>query len=517
MKAASLTLVLIPALTLPATTRLPAADPAVTFYEQIQPIIFGNCSSCHHAGETAPFSLVTYSDVSRKARTIQRVINDQYMPPWHAESRSHTFVDDRRLDPKEIALFNRWVEQGKAEGDPDKSLPQPVFTRGWHLGKPDIILKMAAPFNVPADGPDIYRNFVLPMNIPDDKWIKAIELHPSAPSVMHHSLYFLDTSGTAVKRDGTDGQPGFRGMSFRKCIALGGYVPGVTPRKLPGDLARPLPKGSDLILASHFHPSGKPEKEQTTVGIYLADSPPTRNIATIQVPPGFGRTAGIDIAPGEKNFQIQDQYTIPADVEAVCISGHAHYICETMKMTATYPEGKVEDLLNIPDWDLDWQDTYYFQDHIVLPRGTILTTTIKYNNSDDNPDNPFSPPRRIKWGRQSTDEMGSITLTVAPVHQAGEKMLTVTKTLSQAKMVADLARELQKSRVLDRLPQIVNSLDKNGDGNLSKEELPSRLRNALLLRLDKDGDENLNPSEIESLHSWLRNLRNSRKTADSAQ
>ncbi len=486
---------------------LSAAGTPVTFNEHIQPIVHQNCSACHREGESAPFSLITYSDVSKKARTIKRVISDGYMPPWQAESSGHVFLDERKLDAKEITLFNQWIEQGKREGDPEKASPPPSFPKGWQLGKPDIIVTMAAPFEVPADGPDIYRNFAIPLNIPEDKWIKAIELRPSAPSVLHHSLYFLDTSGTAVKQDSKDGKPGFKGMSFRKKIALGGYVPGVTPHKLPGDLARPLPKGSDLVLSSHFHPSGKAEKEQTKVGIYLADKAPSREITSIQVPPGFGRTAGIDIAPGNANFIIDAEFTVPIEAEAICISGHAHYICKTMKMTATFPGGKTDVLLNIPDWDLDWQDTYYFKDKVILPKGTVLKTTIVYDNSKNNPDNPFSPPKRVKWGRESTDEMGSITLTAVPTGELGGQKLTFAKAADRAKMFAALAKELQRSRVLDRLPAVVNSLDKNGDGSLNKDELPPKLKDSLLKRLDDNGDGSLDPTELENLRKWLQELR----------
>ena len=400
------------------------ADEAITFNEHIAPIVHQNCSSCHREGESAPFSLITFSEVSKKAGTIKRVISDRYMPPWHAGPGAHKFLDERRLTDDQIALFSKWIEQGKQEGENSGKEP-PHFTKGWQLGEPDLVVTMKAGYEVPADGPDIYRNFVVPLDLPEDKWVKAIELRPSARAVLHHSLFFLDSSGTARKLDGKDGKPGFRGMSFRTSGSLGHYVPGVTPRKLPGDLARPLAKGADLILSSHFHPTGKPETEQTTVGFYFADGPPSRKLNEIQIPPAFGRKAGIDIPAGKSDYSIGDSFTLPADAEAVCITGHAHYICETMKMTATFPDGKTEVLLDIPDWDLDWQDTYYFEEKVILPKGTVLKSEITYDNSENNPDNPNIPPKRIKWGRESTDEMGSMTLTVVPAEAEDERSLKI--------------------------------------------------------------------------------------------
>ena len=485
----------------------PADDEAVTYHRDIAPIIYQNCTGCHRDGESAPFPLTNFAEVSRKALTINEVVGDRYMPPWHANTEVTQFRDVRRLTPGQISLIDRWVTAGKPEGNPSEAPAPPAFTPGWQLGKPDLVIKMAAPYAVPADGPDIYRNFVLPLDLPEDKWVKAIELRPSARSVVHHSLYFLDDSGTARKLDGKDGKPGFNGMSFRQSGALGGYVPGVSPRKLPEDLARPLPKGSDLVLSTHFHPSGKAEMEQTTVGIYLTDTAPSRKLEELQVPPGFGRSAGIDIPPGEANFTIKDSYKLPVDVEAFSVSGHAHYICETMKMTATHPDGTTEVLLDIPDWDMDWQDTYFFAEPVVLRAGTVVESVITYNNSVGNPENPFNPPQRIKWGRESTDEMGSITLVGVALDASDDQRLNLSNKAQRVKIFAQLGKELRNTGVLERLPAIVKSLDSNGDGSLQESELPQRMRAALLMKLDEDGDKSLNPSEIESLKDWIESMK----------
>lgn len=485
---------------------LSAEETPVTYHRDIAPIVYHNCTGCHRTGESGPFPLTNYEEVSRRAKTIARVVNDRYMPPWHANTEVTKFMEVRQLADTEIAAINRWIEAGKPEGDAADAPPFPEFPEGWQLGEPDIILTMAEAYPVPAEGRDIYRNFVLPLDLPEDKWVKAVELRPSARSVVHHSLFFLDDTGKARELDGKDGKPGFSGMSFRPNDGLGGYVPGVTPRKLPGDLARPLPKGSDLILSTHFHPSGKAELEKTTVGLYLTDTPPSRKLEQIQVPPNFGRTAGIDIAPGQKDFKIEDTFKIPVDVEAHFVSGHAHYLCETMRMTASLPDGTEKVLLDIPDWDLDWQDTYYFAEPIVLPASTVVKSVITYDNSVDNPDNPNNPPVRVKWGRESTDEMGSITLAGVALNESDTTRLDLSNKANRARLFTELGKELRNSGVLERLPSVVKSLDKNADGRLDESELPQRMRGALLLRLDENGDKALDAGELEKLKSWLETL-----------
>src|SRR5262249_23648373 len=223
----------------PASPELPDK---VTFSEHIAPIIFDKCTACHRPGEAAPFKLMTYRDVQKRGRTILKVVERRYMPPWQPEPGHGEFRDERRLSDHQIALIRRWVQTGMAEGDP-RMLPQlPKFKEGWFLGKPDLIVTMDRAFDVAAGGPDVYRNFVLRLNLPEDKWVTAIELRPSAREVVHHALYFSDSNRAAWKLDGQDGQPGFAGMAFRGSGLLGGWAVGGTPRRLPRGLALPLPK-----------------------------------------------------------------------------------------------------------------------------------------------------------------------------------------------------------------------------------------------------------------------------------
>jgi len=401
-----------------------------TFTEDVAPILYEKCVTCHRTGEAAPFPLISYADVQKKGRQIAKVTASRYMPPWHAAHGFGEFADERRLSDTEISTIGRWVSAGMPEGDRKKMPVMPVFPDGWHLGTPDLVLKMPAGFDVPADGADVYRNFVIPVRLPDDKWIRAIEFHPSARKAVHHVLFAYDATGGTAKMDGRDGKPGFGGMGSVGVGGvsggtgpLGGWAVGATPQFLPTGVALALPKGSDLVLQMHFHPTGKAETEQSTVGIYFASEAPERRLWSLQVPALFGFGSGIDIPAGQKDFSIEDSMTLPVDVRVFSIAAHAHYIAKEMKATAALPDGGTQPLLWIPDWDFAWQDRYTYKTPVLLPKGTRIYARLVYDNSDDNPHNPATPAKRVQWGEQSFDEMGSVILAVQTVRKEDEPVL----------------------------------------------------------------------------------------------
>ncbi len=400
----------------------------MTFNEHIAPIIYNNCSKCHHAGEVAPFSLMNYSDVASHARDIAIQTQSHFMPPWKPEPGWTAYRDERRLTPAQIALIQQWVANGSPQGDAAKAPLAPQFTDGWQLGTPDLILEMPAAFSVPADGEDIYRNFVIPTNLTDDKWIRAVELKPTARAVLHHSLFFGDTSGNARKQEQStkDGQPGFPGFGTIFSVVdtnsalnggLGGWVPGTTPAFLPDGIAMPLPKGSDFLLQTHFHPNGMARTEKTVIGLYFGPKP-ARIMTQVQVPAFFGIRSNIDIPAGETNYKVRGSFVLPADVDAVGVWAHAHFLGREAKLTATLPTGEVRILLWIRNWEFNWQDQYLFNDLLPLPKGTRLDGELTYDNSATNYRNPNNPPKRVQWGENSTDEMGSLLLNVVPKNPA---------------------------------------------------------------------------------------------------
>ena len=434
---------------------------AVTFSENVAPIVFNHCTTCHRPGEAAPFTLMNYEDVKQHGKLIATVTEARRMPPWKAGPSDYAFKNERRLSDAEIATIQQWLDAGMPEGDKSRMSPMPAFTQGWQLGPPDLVVAMKEPFRVPAYGRDIYRNFVLPLSLTEDKWVKAIDFRPSARTVVHHSLFYLDDTGAARAEDAKDPLPGYDGgmgggvvglgrgtanlqqalglllgrggpaaggdagsgadmgdIVSRVSGGLGGWALGGQARALPDGLAYFVPKGSDLILSTHFHPSGKEEDEASTVGLYFTDKAPTKKFSGVQLPPIFGALAGVNIPAGEKAYTVTDSFVLPVDVKAFGTGAHAHYIAKDMQLTATLPDGQVKKLLWIQDWDFAWQEQYAYKDYVLLPKGTRLDGSISYDNSADNPRNPSSPPRRVRWGEQSTDEMGSVGIQVVAANEA---------------------------------------------------------------------------------------------------
>jgi hypothetical protein len=418
---------------LPAAEKTEAVPNKPTFAEQIAPLVFNNCTSCHRPGEAAPFSLLSYNDVRKHSRTMLRVMQRRYMPPWQPEPGYGEFQHERRLSDDQIALFRRWVEAGMAEGDPQKAPAPPTFSAGWSLGKPDLVVTMDRAYDVAADGPDVYRNFVFRLNLPEDKWVTAVEIRPSARAVVHHALFFTDATGSARKLEGKDGQPGFTGMSFRRTGGLGGWAVGATPTKLPGGLAWSLPKDADLVVQTHFHPSGKPEKEVLTLGLYFADTPPARTMVNVQLPPAFGLFAGLDIPPGKADYTVKDSFTLPVDVKLVGAGAHAHLLGKSLKGWAVLPDGETKQLFWIKDWDFNWQGAYYYKEPVRLPKGTVLHGEVIWDNSADNVRNPHQPPVRVEWGEGTTDEMGSVRFAMTA---ADEKETPVLQKAVKAQVRA---------------------------------------------------------------------------------
>jgi len=402
----------------------PALAAPVTFSGDIAPIVYKQCTGCHRPGEAAPFSLISYEDVAKRGKLIAAVTKSRYMPPWKAEPASFHYKDERRLTDAQIGMIQDWVKQGMPRGDESLMPAVPHFPEGWQLGTPDLIVEMPKGFQVPAEGADIYRNFVIPLDLKTDQWVTAIDLRPSSRGVVHHVLYFADTSGEARKADASDtSEEG--GMKFtRGMIPMGGVAVGAQPHLLPNGLALRLPKGSDLVFQYHFHPTGKAETEKSKIGLYFAKQAPEHTLTGIQLPPVFGLFSNVKIPPGTKDFTVRDSYVLPVDVEAISVGAHAHYIGKTMKLTATLPNGEVQTLLQINDWDFSWQDRYFFADPVTLPKGTRLDGEVTWDNSAENSRNPSSPPISVRWGEQSKDEMGTVGLQVIP--KAESDLLTLT-------------------------------------------------------------------------------------------
>lgn len=485
-------LFVLAAVSLPAQDAGPKDNP--TFTEDVAAIVFNRCAHCHRPDEVAPFPLLSYRDVRKRGRNLLEAVEQRFMPPWHPAPGYGSFRNEARLSAIEIATLRAWVRTGMPEG-PKEALPKlPEFTAGWQLGEPDMVISTQGAFKVPARGRDIYRNFSIPLGFDEDKYVTAIEVRPSARDVLHHTIIMLDADRDARQYEGKDGQPGFRGMRVRRAPMIAGWAVGGMPEHLPEGLAIRIPKGSDLVLQSHFHPSGRAQKEQTTIGLHFADKPPQRTLVAIQVPPFFGAMSGIDIPANEADYRVKDTFELPCDVEAVSVGGHAHLLCTSMQLHAIDPDGKEIPLLKIDDWDFDWQNRYTYRALVPLPKGAKIYAEIVYDNSRSNPNNPHKPPKAVKWGRETTDEMGSITLVVVPRDEADlEALQDAVKAKFGERATANIRNAIERQFA---------DYDKNNDGELQKNEVPARMR-LFFDRLDSDGNGSLSREEAKAIEKLL--------------
>ena len=378
-----------------------AGDAPPTYASEVATILHTKCAGCHRPGEAGPFSLLSADDAAEHAETIAAVVRDGYMPPWPPSPRGLPLRDDRSLSKEQTDALLNWADAGAPAGDLSQAPTPPEFVDGWALGKPDLILRMDETFEVPADGRDIYRWFALPLDLDKPLYVKAFEFRSTSNGAVHHSLLYVDRSKTARDRTANDGKAGFRGMRSEPEDMVGGFVPGMTPTPWPEGLAVTIPAHSDLYLQTHFHPNGREERERSVVGLYLTEEPPERPLHTVQLPPAFGRAGGIDIPAGDPAWTMTDELVLPTDVTVHGVSGHAHYLCKTMELVAEVPGEDPVTFLAIDDWDLDWQGDYKLTEPVRLPAGTKVTSTLVYDNSEANPDNPYSPPRRTVWVRQA--------------------------------------------------------------------------------------------------------------------
>jgi hypothetical protein len=456
-----------------------AAFAAPTFNKDIAPILYQNCATCHRAGEVAPFPLLTYRDAAKRASLIANVTGKRYMPPWKPEPGYGNFDHVRRLTDEQIALIQGWAAAGAPEGDAADKPPVPTFASGWQAGEPDQVLKISAPYALPADGPDQFRCFVLPMNLTKESYVSGAEFRPGNPRVVHHALIFLDSTGAARRLaagSGGSGYPCFGGPGFAGAGLLVGWAPGYTPLPAEPALSQPVQPGAAVVIQIHYHPSGKPEVDQSSIGLKFS-GPPTKGRALLLVMNRY-----LDIPAGESHYVVKGSVTVPQDAELWGITPHAHYLATDMKINARLPDNSVIPLIWIKDWDFNWQGQYRYKEPIKLPKGTRIELEYVYDNSAGNPHNPSSPPVRVRFGEQTKDEMalaflGIVLPSPADVQpfQRAVVLQYVEDFVRLTENVNDLPEEIPPAMAM-RLRMGLALFDRNHDGKLDAQERENLLR-----------------------------------------
>jgi hypothetical protein len=359
---------------------------------------------------------MTYKQAVNWAGDIKEYTQSRKMPPWKL-TEGIPFHNDRRLSEKEIATLAAWVDGGTPEGDPKDAPPPRQFTDGWQLGKPDLVLTPREDFILGPSGRDLFRVLVLPTNLPEDRYVVAVEVRPGNPRIVHHTLNFIDTTGQGRKLEEAaqarekdkketayDRGPGYSvsmGVGFLPQGGLSGWAPGQMARQLPEGYGFYLPKNSDVIVQVHYHRNGRVEKDRIAIGLYFARK--TEGMKRFKGGVIAGRF--IAIPAGSERFKVTGDVKVVEDCLLHSVMPHMHLIGREIKVTLKEPEGDARTLLNITDWDYNWQETYFLKQPMKLKAGSVLTVDAVYDNSARNPNNPNNPPRLVTFGEQTTNEM----------------------------------------------------------------------------------------------------------------
>jgi hypothetical protein len=417
-----------------ALAMLPLAAETPTFSRDVAPILYQHCSSCHHANDIAPMPLITYKDARPWAASIKAAVLSRKMPPWKADPNTGKWSNDPSLSAPELATIKAWVDGGKPEGDP-KDLPSaPVFAEGWRVGKPDVVITIPK-FKLDPTGPDEYSYITVPTNFTEDRWVVAAELRPGNRRIVHHAhvfvveeekktssdakptpeqeyakwlhvnegtLSFIRPDAPAIDdgcaRDDNAVFPGTHQSDLGSLISS--YLPGRGPDVYPEGTARLVKAGSKLNFQIHYsRATGKTEYDETAVGMIFAKEPPKTIARRIDLSNHM-----FLIPANDPDHQVTECHTFQKDMYITSLTPHMHLRGKAMRIAVTYPDGRQETLLNVPDYNFNWQITYRAADPIFVPKGTRLKITAEFDNSRNNPLNP-DPSKVVRWGAASETEM----------------------------------------------------------------------------------------------------------------
>jgi hypothetical protein len=410
---------------------LPAVAGDVTFTHDVAPILYQHCVACHHPNDIAPMSLLTYKDARPWAAAIKQAVVTGKMPPWKADPAHGKWSNDARLSDAEKNTLLAWINGAKLEGDPKDMPPTPVFPDGWKIGKPDAIVAIPE-HKLEATGPDEYSYVTVPTNFTEDKWVTAAELRPGNRKVVHHAHVFVveDQKKTAANdpaqeytkwlqihqgsltfirpdapvindgclQDDNGVFPGSHQTDLGSLIAS--FLPGREADVYPEGTARLVKAGSKINFQIHYsRATGKPETDVTSVGLTFAKEPPKQVARRIDLSNHM-----FLIPAGAPNQEVTECHTFTKDMYITSLTPHMHLRGKSMRMDVTYPDGRTETLLNVPQYDFNWQITYRAAAPIFIPKGTRLKIDARFDNSPNNRVNP-DPSKTIRWGSASEVEM----------------------------------------------------------------------------------------------------------------
>lgn len=363
----------------------------LTFHEHIAPLLQKHCQDCHHEGATAPFELMSYGDVVSRADTVAEVVRQGRMPPSFAAKEHGHFTNDRRMGYVDRAKLLSWLASDRREGDPAKAPPPRTFAKTrWAIGEPDLVITSVRKHTIPATGYVPYTYDLLPYIFMNDTWVQKVEILPANKRVVHHCNMGAIHLGKIAGGERIDGESAF----------ITGYVPGGEPMVLDNGVGLMIPAGSMLVLQIHYVTTGDEATDQISVGITYAKERIDKRARHFQC-----TTSRFEIPPGAAHHPVRASRWFDCNATGVGMFVHMHLRGKDMTYRATYPDGRAETLLCVPNYNFDWQMAYRWEvGKQKFPKGTRVECTAHYDNSAFNPFNP-DPKKAVRHGQQTYDEM----------------------------------------------------------------------------------------------------------------
>lgn len=411
-----------------------SASAQITWANNIAPIMYAHCTSCHHTGGIGGFPLMTYAEASVPYIDISNAVSTKQMPPWMPDPNYRHFKDENVLSQSEIDDINAWIGAGKPEGNPANAPTPPVYNPGSQLAQVDKTLQIPN-FTVTATI-DQYRSFVIPSGFTASKHLGQIEYIPGNPAIVHHIVFYYDTSPTSAMLDQLDPLPGFEsygvGPISNSGVWLGAWAPGQGPMILPQNMGMKIPAGADFVIEVHYAPNSQGQVDNSSINVAYTPPPATGAIREVYTDPVLNYQNDITNGPlfipanTVKTFY-QQTSSGNTDISLIGIFPHMHKVGTSYKVYAQ-KSSTITPLIDIPKWDFYWQGYYTVQSLLKIPANSILYGIATYDNTTNNPDNPSNPPQDVSSGEHTTDEM-MITFVTYTNYQTGDENIILDSTL----------------------------------------------------------------------------------------
>lgn len=413
----------------------------ITYYQHIAPIIKTKCAPCHRPGDAAPFSLLTYQDVAKRAGFIKKVTQSGYMPPWKPDNHYRDFQNDRSLSENEKQLIAAWVDQKAPEGKAGKGqseTPSLSATETQLHRKPDYVIKMKNAFLVKGDNKERFIVFKIPFEQAQMQNVEAIEFESSNKKIIHHANFAIHPV-----EDGIDINQGDDYLNltdddrtkyamyfpFKKTMTYyGGWIPGTSFESYPNDMGWIMPKRGVVLMTIHYAPTGVDMEDISGINFFYKKTPVKRKVSVISLGSGGIGEKSIEpyfMIPADAVRKFNLKITTPEDQSLLYVWPHMHLLGKDFKAYAVSPQGDTVKLVSIPSWDFRWQEIYRLKKLVKIPKGSVLTIEGTYDNTKENPNNPNHPPKMVFSAKdmKSTDEMMTLVMVFLPYKEGDETLI----------------------------------------------------------------------------------------------